>query len=119
MAPPPPPPVVAGTPDDARARTLELHLYYLTELWSMNSWSLYNRYKKHLPKERRPEVDAWINLHMTGASRDALRAALSKLLEGTWEREDWARVIRDPKLLEGEVLTTAQRREWAAMLAAG
>jgi hypothetical protein len=97
----------------ARERAvLDLHFHYLTQLWNMNDWKVYNRYKKHLPAQRRREVDELVNLMMTGASEDELRRALEGILGTIWDADDWNAVIRDPQLLRHEPLATNQLQDW-------
>lgn len=45
-----------------------------------NCWNLYNRYKKHLPAERRREVDALCNLVVIGSEPDEVEHAVEAIL---------------------------------------
>ncbi|MCE9572821.1 MAG: hypothetical protein K8W52_06665 [Deltaproteobacteria bacterium] len=92
---------------------IDLHYVYLTQIWSMNGWKLYTRYKKHLPAERRSEVDAFITLFMNQAPYATVRAALDSILAAIWDAADWHALIRDPALLDGEHY---DREEWQALL---
>lgn len=97
----------------AEHAVIDLHYVYLTQIWSMNDWKLYNRYKKHLPAERRKEVDGFITLFMNQAPDTAVRAALEAILAAAWDAADWDAVIRDPALLAYEAY---DRDEWQALL---
>ena len=95
---------------------VDLHLHYLTQLWSMNDWKVYNRYKRNLPAQRRREVDELINMMMTGASDEELRRAFEAILATIWDADDWEAMIRDPQLLQNERLEEAQLRDWQRRL---
>lgn len=104
---------------DTEMHIVDLHFHYMAYLWNMNDWKIYNRYKKHLPAERRGEVDAWINLRMTGASDETLREALEAILVTIWDADDWEKAIRDPKLLQHEPLEPDELEEWQRLLQGG
>lgn len=61
-----PAPSPAHLLDEKQRRLLELHFSYLTEIWNANVWTVYRRYKKHLPRERRAEVDRLCNFVLGG-----------------------------------------------------
>jgi len=87
-------------------------------LWSMNNWKLYTRYKRHLPAPRRDEVEDLVSaLVLGGASDEELQGRLEAILLDTWEAEDWNAFIRNPKLLEGEVISEEQLDDWKRRLA--
>jgi len=46
-------PVARRTWSSSERAIVDLHFHYLMNLWSMNDWKVYYRYKKHLPAERR------------------------------------------------------------------
>ena len=92
---------------------IDLHYVYLTQIWSMNGWKLYTRYKKHLPAERRREVDDFINLFMNQAPDTTVRAALDAILAAIWDAADWYAVIRDPAVVADEAY---DREGWQALL---
>jgi hypothetical protein len=105
-------------PSPRQQATLALHLHYLTTLWSMNSWKLYTRYKRHLPASRRAEVDALVSaLVAREESDEELQGRLEAILVDTWEAEDWDAFIRNPKLLEDEELSEEQLDDWKRRLA--
>jgi hypothetical protein len=84
----------------------------------MNSWKLYTRYKRHLPAPRRAEVDDLVSALVTrDASDEELQGRLEAILADTWEAEDWDAFIRNPKLLENEVLSEEQLDDWKRLLA--
>jgi hypothetical protein len=95
--------------------TVDLHIYYLTQIWNLNNWKLYYRYKRHLPPERRHEVDRWVDL-MTKAPLEELRQALEMILAGIWEADDWDAAIRDPEILKHEPLDQWQLEDWQRRL---
>jgi len=84
----------------------------------MNSWKLYTRYKPHLPASRRAEVDALVSaLVAREESDEELQGRLEAILVDTWDAEDWDAFIRNPKLLEDEVLSEEQLDDWKRRLA--
>jgi len=83
-------------PAEARP-TLDLHVFYWTDVWSMNSWTLSNRYKKHLPAADRGLVDELCNAAAMG-NADEIPSRVEHILQKTWQAEDWATFIRSPKL---------------------
>jgi hypothetical protein len=95
---------------------VDLHFHYLTKLWNLNDWKVYQRYKKHLPAERRGEVDELVNLIMTHAPDERVRQALEAILATIWEADDWDAVIRAPDLLKYEPLDPEQREDWRRRL---
>jgi hypothetical protein len=114
-APPPPAPVVAVDRD-----VLALHVHYWTHIFQMNGWKLYNRYKKHLPAERRREVDRLCDLVAMGTDDEtALPRAVERILSAIWTDDDWRAAIRDPRLAADEPLDADQRAEWQRLLGAG
>ncbi len=113
-----PSPGAPRKPSPRQQATIALHLHYLTTLWSMNNWKLYTRYKRHLPAPRRDEVEDLVSaLVERGASDEELQGRLEAILVDTWEAEDWNAFIRNPKLLEGEVLSEEQLDDWKRRLA--
>jgi hypothetical protein len=63
----------------------------------MNSWTLSNRYKKHLPAADRGLVDELCNAAAMG-NADEIPARVEHILQKTWQAEDWATFIRSAKL---------------------
>jgi hypothetical protein len=113
-----PSPGAPRKPSPRQQATIALHLHYLTTLWSMNNWKLYTRYKRHLPAARRDEVEDLVSaLVERAASDEELQGRLEAILVDTWEAEDWNAFIRNPKLLEGEVLSEEQLDDWKRRLA--
>ncbi len=92
-AAPSPPPALP----DAAGPVLALHVYYWTNVWSMNTWSLYNRYKKHLPASERRDVDALVDAVGRG-SPEEIPERVTSILARIWAAEDWDAVIRSPAL---------------------
>jgi hypothetical protein len=91
-APLPPGPL----PDEARP-VVDLHVYYWTNVWSMNNWKLYNRYKKHLPAKERSDVDELAGAVGSGAHHE-IPERVTSILTRIWAAEDWDAVIRSPSL---------------------
>jgi hypothetical protein len=103
-------------PADARP-TLDLHIFYWTHVWCMNSWSLCYRYKKHLPAADRRQVDELCNAAAMGKTRE-IPARVEKILSQTWRQEDWAAFIRNPKLDDAGTGKDTLRR-WREMTGRG
>jgi hypothetical protein len=99
-------------PDEARP-TIDLHVFYWTEVWSMNVWALANRYKKHLPAADRRQVDQLCNAVAMG-NTDEISARVEQILTQTWQAEDWAAFIRSPKLDDDGADEDTLRR-WRAL----
>lgn len=97
-------------------RVLALHLHYWSDLFQMNCWKLYNLYKKHLPSERRREVDELCN-HVALGEETKLRRGVENVLEAVWKATDWDAAIRDPELVRWEPLSAAQLADWQQRLA--
>ena len=73
---------------DSRERAIiELHFHYLTNIWSLNDWKVYSRYKKHLPRESRFEVDQLVDLMMRKLPRE-MRAKLDAIFARIWDADD-------------------------------
>ena len=114
-AKPTPPRTTNATVD---ARVLALHVHYWTELFQMNGWKLYNRYKKHLPAERRREVDQLCNHVAMGSDSADVQRAVEHILATIWTADDWDAVIRDPEIVASEPLDASQRADWQRRLGA-
>lgn len=97
-------------------KELALHIHYWSELFQMNTWTLANRYKKHLPAERRREVETLLGYVGMGAEPGQIERAVTAILGSIWAADDWATVIRDPALIAHEPLDDAQRADWARRL---
>jgi hypothetical protein len=98
---------------------LALHVHYWAEIFQMNCWKLYNTYKKHLPAERRREVDQLIDL--LGRSSwnpppKELERMVEAILAATWHAADWNAAIRDPSLVDDEPTSPEQRAAWQRLL---
>jgi hypothetical protein len=99
----------------ARERTIiDLHFYYLANVWGLNDWKVYYRYKKHLPAESRFEVDAIVDLMMRGFPRE-MRAKLESIFAVVWDAEDWLALLSSEEL--GRDLDEEQRAAWKRKLA--
>ncbi len=109
-------PVARRTGSSSERAIVDLHFHYLMNLWSMNDWKVYYRYKKHLPAERRGEVDNLVNMMMTGATDEEVRQALERILATSWDADDWDALIRDPNLLRYEPLGQEQLQDWQRRL---
>src|SRR5664279_1492176 len=83
-----PKPQPAAEPVAIDRNVLALHVYYWTEIFQMNGWKLYNRYKKHLPATRRRDVDALGNLVVMGGEPGELEAAVEAILSAIWTADD-------------------------------
>jgi hypothetical protein len=103
-------------PEDARP-TLDLHVFYWSEVWSMNTFTLYNRYKKHLPAADRSLVDELANAVATGATAE-IPSRVEDILQKTWQAEDWAAFIRSPKVDDPGTDDDTARR-WREMTGRG
>jgi hypothetical protein len=112
----PPKATPAAMPAAIDRNVLALHVYYWTEVFQMNGWKLYNRYKKHLPATRRREVDALGNLIMMGAEPAEVETAVEAILSTIWTADDWDAAIRDPRLASDEPLDANQLDEWRRRL---
>jgi hypothetical protein len=108
-------PSAAGSTIDAHV--LALHVHYWSELFQMNGWKLYNRYRKHLPAERRREVDQLCNRVAMGSDSAEVQRAVEQILATIWTADDWEAAIRDPELVAVEPLDASQRAEWQRRLA--
>jgi hypothetical protein len=97
-------------------RVLALHLHYWSDLFQMNCWKLYKLYKKHLPAERRREVDELCD-HVALGEEAKLRRGVETILEAVWNATDWDAAIRDPELVRWEPLSAAQLADWQQRLA--
>jgi hypothetical protein len=109
-------PVKAATPAAIDRGVLAVHTYYWSNVFQMNGWKLYNRYKKHLPAERRREVDSLCNLIAMGGEPGELERAVENILSSVWSADDWAVAIRDPRLAADEWLDADQLAEWQRQL---
>jgi hypothetical protein len=117
LQPPPTVPVASGASRGwtaAERKVVDLHIHYWREIWSMNSWSLYNRYKKHLPAAERRDVDALASA--VGMGDDAaIPRTVESILSRIWDADDWDAVIRSPKL-DDPGTDEGAAREWRRML---
>jgi hypothetical protein len=93
--------------------TVDLHREYWATVFSMNNWKLYNRYKKHLPADRRREVDELCNAVAMGDD-EQVRQLVKGILARIWSCEDWDAIIRAPALVDGDEDAWV---EWLARLA--
>lgn len=82
-------------------QTLALHCSYWADVWSMNNFRLYNCYKKHLRAAERPDVDRLCDAVARGDSA-AIQKSVEGILARIWSAEDWDKVIRDRKLVDGD-----------------
>ena len=115
-------PKATPVPEAAPAATVDrgvlaLHVHYWSELFQANNWILYKLYKKHLPAERRREVDRLGDLVMMGGEPEDFERAISAILGAIWTAADWAAAIRDPAILADEPLSAEQLADWQARLA--
>lgn len=81
--------------------TVKLHCEYWCKIFSLNNWSLYNRYKKHLPANQRLDVDAFVDIIVGYDDDEKVSRLVQDVLARIWDCEDWDAVIRDPKLIDG------------------
>jgi hypothetical protein len=110
---------VAGAPRRlVPGAVVDLHFHYLARMWTLNGWRLYSRYKKHLPAERRREVDALVDLIMRDHPEGEIRAAIEDILGSTWDAEDWVAVMREPKILDDATRDPEERETLARLLEA-
>jgi hypothetical protein len=82
-------------------QTLALHCSYWSEVWSMNNFRLYNCYKKHLRAAERPDVDRLADAVARGDTAE-IGTLVSSILARIWTAEDWDKIVRDPKLVDGD-----------------
>jgi hypothetical protein len=107
-----PPPTRTWSP---RERVIiDLHFYYLTNVWSLNDWKVYHRYKKHLPAESRFEVDTLVDLMMRDLPK-LMRDKLEAILAVVWDAEDWLAVIAHDELARD--LDAADQNAWRQRVA--
>jgi hypothetical protein len=76
---------------------VNLHIRYWSCVFSMNNWTLYKLYKKHLPAPDRREVDALGNAVLLGNDEE-IRDRVERILAKIWAATNWDDVIRSPKL---------------------
>lgn len=99
----------------SRERTIiDLHFYYLTNVWSLNDWKVYSRYKKHLPAESRFEVDHLVDLMMKSLPKE-MRAKLEAIFAVVWDAEDWLAMLGSDDLARD--LDVHERNAWTAKVA--
>jgi hypothetical protein len=117
-AAPPTAPAPAPTPlpDDA-GPVLALHVHYWTNVFSMNNWKLYNRYKKHLPAKERYDVDALVDAIGRGNHHE-IPQRVTSILTRIWGADDWAAVIRSPTL-DDDGSGEDELRTWRRMTGRG
>jgi hypothetical protein len=107
-----PPCTRAWTP---RERTIiDLHFYYLANVWSLNDWKVYYAYKKHLPPQSRFEVDSVVDLMMKGLPKE-MRAKLESIFAVIWDAEDWLAVLSRDELVRD--LDAEVKAAWKTRLA--
>lgn len=99
-------------------QVLALHVHYWVELFGMGSWKLYHRYKRHLPAERRDEVDELVTRVVTRSDRGEIKQAVAQILATIWTADDWDAAIRDPELVAFEPLDADQLSDWQRRLSA-
>lgn len=98
----------------ARERAIvELHLHYLTQVWSVDDWKLYNLYKKYLPAQHRAEVDRLLDMIVSGKP-GPFRELHETIMATIWDATDWLAVL---EVAEGEFDDAAQRAAWEARVA--
>jgi hypothetical protein len=93
---------------------IDVHFYYLSNVWSLNDWHVYYRYKKHLPRESRFEVDSVVDLMMKGQPK-LVRAKLESIFAVIWDAEDWLAVLASDELVRD--LDADVKTAWKARLA--
>ena len=99
----------------ARERTIiDLHFYYLSNVWSLNDWKVYYAYKKHLPPQSRFEVDSVVDLMMKGLPKE-MRAKLDAIFAVIWDAEDWLAVLSNEELARD--LEVDERNAWRQKVA--
>lgn len=99
---------------DRERAIIDLHFHYLTNVWSLNDWKVYSRYKKHLPRESRFEVDSLVDLMMRKLPRE-MRAKLEAIFAAVWDADDWLAVITSDELARD--LDAAQQVAWRERVA--
>jgi hypothetical protein len=82
---------------DHEREVLRLHIHYWQRVWSMNSMSLFNRYRKHLPPAERTDVDALGHACARG-DEDEIARLVEIILSKIWDEDDWLAILRSPKL---------------------
>jgi hypothetical protein len=115
----PPKPGPAVPPATVDRAVLALHVHYWTGIFQMNCWTLYNKYKKHLPAERRREVDALIDLLARSdwnPPRVEVEREVEAILATVWDAADWDTAVRDPGLLTYEGRTAEEVAAWERLL---
>lgn len=88
-------------------QTLALHVSYWADVFCMNNFRLYNCYKKHLPAAERADVDRLCDAVARGDTAE-IQKSVESILARIWNAEEWDKIIRDPKLVDGD------EEEWAA-----
>jgi hypothetical protein len=104
------------TPGPIDPRVLAVHIYYWRNVFEMNGWVLYNKYKKHLPAERRREVDHLVDLSVRGGEPGELAQEVERILSAVWLSADWAAAVRDPRLARDETLSSDRLAAWELQL---
>jgi hypothetical protein len=100
----------------SRERTIiDLHCFYLGNIWSLNDWKMYYRYKKHLPKESQFEVDRLVDFIVKGFPNE-MRATLEAIFAVVWDAEDWLAVLGSDELARD--LDVDERNAWREKVAA-
>ena len=114
-----PVPSPAAPPSIVDRAVLALHVGYWMGVFQMNCWTLYHKYKRHLPAERRREVDELVDQqagsHWAPPRADVERA-VEAILATVWHAEDWDAAVRDPSLLTYEPLTQEEIAAWQRLL---
>jgi len=82
--------------------TVALHCEYWSTIFSLNNWTLYHRYKKHLPADQRRDVDLLAEFIAKFDDNDEVMRRVQDILARIWDCEDWDAFIRDPKLEDGD-----------------
>jgi len=93
---------------------VELHLHYLTQVWSVSDWKIYNQYKKHLAPEHRAEVDRLLDMILIGKP-GPFRELHETIMAAIWDATDWLAVLDDPKACDFD--DAEQRAAWEARVA--
>jgi hypothetical protein len=111
-------PPQSGGAGSARQRAVAgMLLHYFRNLWSMNGWRVYNRLKKHLPAERRAEVDRLVDLINRSTPENVLRGAMESIVDGVWESDDLVAMIAHPDFLDDSEALPDDVRDWERRLA--
>jgi len=97
-------------------RVLAAHVYYWKNVFEMNGWVLYHRYKKHLPAERRREVDKLCELLVRGEEPGEIEQAVERILSAVWSSDDWVAALREPRLAADEALSGERLAAWQRQL---